>query len=54
MTDFSVIIPTHNRNDFLIRAVKSALSQKTKPLEILIDNLKIKVINKRQKLSDLM
>lgn len=36
MTDFSVIIPTHNRNNFLIRAVKSALSQKTKPLEILV------------------
>ena len=33
---FSVIIPTHNRNDILSQAIKSVLSQEYKPLEILI------------------
>jgi len=36
MINFSVIIPTHNRNNFLIRALKSSLSQKKIPYEILV------------------
>ena len=51
MVNFSVIIPTHNRNIFLNRAIKSTLAQKKKPLEILViddcDNSETKkVINK--------
>ena len=33
---FTVIIPTHNRNDLLLQAIKSVLSQEYKPLEILV------------------
>lgn len=33
---FSVIIPTHNRNDLLLIAIKSALNQGDKPLQIII------------------
>ena len=36
MVNFSVIIPTHNRNIFLNRAIKSTLEQKKKPFEILV------------------
>lgn len=36
MVNLSVIIPTHNRNNFLSRSIKSSLLQKKKPLEILI------------------
>ena len=36
MINFSVIIPTHNRNVFLKRAIRSTLVQKKKPLEIII------------------
>lgn len=36
MINFSVIIPTHNRNVFLKRAIRSTLSQKKKPLEIIV------------------
>ena len=36
MNTFSVIIPTHNRNSFLVRAIKKTLSQKQKPKEIII------------------
>tara|TARA_A100001015_G_scaffold167064_1_gene185733 strand:+ start:4189 stop:4959 length:771 start_codon:yes stop_codon:yes gene_type:complete len=36
MVNFSVIIPTHNRNIFLNRAIKSTLKQKKKPIEILV------------------
>ena len=51
MVNFSVIIPTHNRNIFLNRAIKSTLAQKKKPLEILViddcDNSETKkVVNK--------
>ena len=51
MTKFSVIIPTHNRNIFLNRAIKRTLLQRIKPLEILViddcDNSETKKIVKK-------
>ena len=48
MVNFSVIIPTHNRNNFLSRAIKLSLSQRKMPFEILIiddcDNFETKKI----------
>ncbi len=36
MTSFSVIIPTHDRDDLLERAIESAASQSLKPQEIIV------------------
>ena len=51
MVNFSVIIPTHNRNNFLSRAIKLSLSQRKMPFEILIiddcDNFETKKIVKK-------
>ena len=51
MTKFSVIIPTHNRNIFLNRAIKRTLLQRIKPLEILViddcDNSETKKLVKK-------
>src|SRR5437879_1506393 len=38
MTRFSVIIPTHNRPQFLAQAVQSALDQQDVTLEVLVIN----------------
>lgn len=41
----SCIIPTHNRNDFLIEAIISVLRQTIRPLEIIIVNNGAKSVN---------
>ncbi len=53
---FTVIIPTHNRNDLLQQAINSALIQEFKPLEILvIDDINLlstkKIVEKMNKSS---
>lgn len=36
MLKYSVVIPTHNRNDFLLNALNSVLNQTYKPFEIIV------------------
>ena len=45
--NFSVIIPTHNREKFLEQAMESVINQTVKPAEIIVvDDLDIKVLKK--------
>ena len=38
MITFSVVIPTHNRDDLLAKAVSSALDQKLSPIQVIVVN----------------
>ena len=47
MTKFSIIINTHNQNEYIFEAINSCIKQTYKNFEILIFNTSIKKINSK-------